>query len=516
MKEKLKAFGLPVTIILVLIGILFFQQLQRMTELPNENWSRSIPFEMETDEKPIVFQTGNDVYYSEEDKVHHFSVNDGLHVKNEGDISFTVPRGYPFWTDGSQFITLSQGVLRLSGGDSEQIIAEEVTGVSTSPEKIVYWQQGEVFQLNPSSLEATNIHSFPTEISNVYFGNDGSYVISQQSDDMNANLYYVNADGKLMGDSFMKITNNKNNKIGNIAYTVQDGEITFILDTQMRSQGVLTYHTHMAKTTIDQLGTAILKPENVTIINEATGAKLETSRYVQIINTEETPTLLFTAEGQEIGDANTVSLYTGELRGTNEITSEAITTTDGITHFPVEVNKGSLMWLNYDGGSYELYGASQSPEVIAASTELNSRSWKESGINTVLMLASSLVTCLVSFYWVLPSLLLLIVLYMAKPNMFEKEEINWVEYVSIVLFAVMPFTFMDKAMNDYFYQSAPSYLTFSGSGWILLLGLTAVTAAIWKFGRNPEWGTFGGAFYFIGVYIMLYITSIGTYVFNLF
>lgn len=105
---------------------------------------------------------------------------------------------------------------------------------------------------------------------------------------------------------------------------------------------------------------------------------------------------------------------------------------------------------------------------------------------------------------------------MAKPNIFEKEEINWVEYVSIAIFAAMPFTFVDKAMNAYFYEIAPSYLTFTGSGWILLLIITAVSAAIWKFGRDPDWGTFGGAFYFIGVYILLYITSIGTYVFNLF
>ena len=515
MKEKLKAFGLPSVIIVILIGVLFFQQLLRLTELPNENWSRSIPFSMETDEKPIVFQSGNEVFYSEKDKVHHFSLNEELDVSNEGDISFTVPRGYPFWTDGEQFITLSQGVLKISGSN-ERVIAEDVTGVATGSDKVIYWQGGNVFEMDPSILESKQIHSFSNEVANVYFGSDGSYVVAQQTDDVNADLFFVSAEREVTQNAFLKVANNKNNQIGNIAYTIQDGEITFIFDTQMRSQGVLTYHLHMAKTAVSDLGSSLLKAENVTIINEANGAKLETPRYVQIMETRETPTLLFTAEGQGIGDDNTVSLYTGVYDGTSTVTSSAFTTTDGITHYPVEVSDGSIVWLDYDGGEYKLFGASQSQEVKEQSTELTSSSYKEAGINTVMLLASSLVTCLVSFYWILPSLLLLIVLYMAKPNIFEKEEINWVEYVSIAIFAAMPFTFVDKAMNAYFYEIAPSYLTFTGSGWILLLIITAVSAAIWKFGRDPDWGTFGGAFYFIGVYILLYITSIGTYVFNLF
>ncbi|TYS18783.1 hypothetical protein FZC78_04550 [Rossellomorea vietnamensis] len=515
MKEKLKAFGLPLMAISVLIGILFFQQLQTLTELPNEKWSRSIPFELETEEKPIVFHKGNEIFYSEQDQVHHYSVNEGLDVKNEGDISFTVPRGYSFWTDGEQFVTLSQGVLTLNG-KSEKVIAEEVTGVATVEDKVIYWQEGNVFKLDLETWESKNLHSFSNEVANVFFGSNGSYVIAEQTDDVNAELFYVTADDAVNASPFLKVANNKNNKLGNLAYTDQDGEITFIYDSQLRSQGVLSYSMYMAKASINELGNTLLKPELVQIINEANGAKLVTPRDVQFMTSTDTPTLLFTAEAQGVGAGNTVSLYTGTYDGSTTIQSSSITTTDGISHFPVEGLGNSIVWLDYKGGNYTLYGASQSPEIMAASTELNTRSWKEAGINTVWMLGSSMVTFLVSFYWILPSLLLLIVLYMTKPNIFEKEEINWVEYVSIAIFALMPFTFIDKAMNGYFYEIAPSYLTFSGSGWILLLIITAVSAVVWKFGRDPEWGTFGGAFYFIGVYIMLYITSIGTYVFNLF
>ncbi|NMH70334.1 hypothetical protein HF072_16255 [Bacillus sp. RO3] len=132
------------------------------------------------------------------------------------------------------------------------------------------------------------------------------------------------------------------------------------------------------------------------------------------------------------------------------------------------------------------------------------------------MLFSSLITILVSFYWVLPSLFILILLYMFKPNIFEKEEINWVEYTCIIVFLVMPITFITKAMGDYYYSSAPGYLIFSGSEYVLLIVISVISSFLWKMGRDPDWGTFGGVFYFIGIYILLYAASIGPYIFKLF
>jgi hypothetical protein len=49
-----------------------------------------------------------------------------------------------------------------------------------------------------------------------------------------------------------------------------------------------------------------------------------------------------------------------------------------------------------------------------------------------------------------------------------------------------------------------------------LLVISALTSLLWKFGRDPDWGTFGGVFYFMGIYILLYATSMGPYIFNLF
>ncbi|WP_456271321.1 hypothetical protein [Bacillus sp. AK031] len=71
-------------------------------------------------------------------------------------------------------------------------------------------------------------------------------------------------------------------------------------------------------------------------------------------------------------------------------------------------------------------------------------------------------------------------------------------------------------MNPYFYEMAPFYYTFPNSGSILLVLMSIITAAVWKWGRDPDWGTFAGVFYFMLVYMLIYIFSVGPYIFNLF
>lgn len=83
-------------------------------------------------------------------------------------------------------------------------------------------------------------------------------------------------------------------------------------------------------------------------------------------------------------------------------------------------------------------------------------------------------------YWFLPSLFLLILLYIFRPNVFEKDGISWAEYVAVILFLFMPVSYTGNAMNAYFYQVAPDYFIFPGSSYILLLLISAMTWIIWK------------------------------------
>ncbi|MGD6968011.1 hypothetical protein ACQCVP_16410 [Rossellomorea vietnamensis] len=516
MKQKLKSFGIPLLAIIALIAALFFHQLSSMTKLPNQEWSRSIPFNFEGQESPITFQRQNEVYLTNVDEVRKFTIGEGLTIEKTETLSMDIPRGYPFWTDGTEFITLSGGQLTLTADGKTEVIDEEVTGIAAKEEQVLYWKQGAVYEYKPADGAASELHTFTNEILDVVFGNDGSYAVIHQKDTVNAEVFYVSSTGEMASSPVLTVKNSTYDQLGSLVLHSDGDEVTIVFGRKMRTGGSLSFNMFKAAGKVSSLEAAPLSAQKLNFINEETNAKLQSPDYARIVSLNGELNLIFTAEGQRVGDNRSIRLYAGELADGTQIAARPVNTNQNVAQNPMKINEESLLWISFNGDYYQLYGASQNSKVKAASIELAAEDWKLSAYNAFLMLFSSMVTVLTASYWLFPSLTLLLVLYIWSPNTFEKEEINWVEYASIALFLVMPFTYMSRAMNSFFYEVAPFYYTFPYSGAILLVAISLVTAIIWKVGRDPEWGTFAGVFYYMLVYMMLYIFSIGPYVFNLF
>ncbi|WJV30622.1 hypothetical protein QTG56_06175 [Rossellomorea sp. AcN35-11] len=52
MREKLKVFGIPICVMLLFVAALFFHQLLLVKELPQPEWSRSLPLDFTSKERP--------------------------------------------------------------------------------------------------------------------------------------------------------------------------------------------------------------------------------------------------------------------------------------------------------------------------------------------------------------------------------------------------------------------------------------------------------------------------------
>lgn len=516
MRENFKSFVIPLVLILLFIGALFFHQLLEVKQQPDPEWSRSIPLDYTSEERPLTFYGKEGLFLASNGKVTQFSLNESLASEREKTLDTSVTRGQPFWTDGSRVIQMKDDQLISTENKEVTTIAEDVTGISTSSNTVFFWNKEDLYTLNPNDLSVKEIFRFPNEVLDVYIEKDGSAICQIRQNDVHSHLYYMDEEWQLVKNPFAIVNTATNHHINGLTFTHENNQLTLLYNEEMRAQGTLSYKIFKLQTSIDGVGKSILKPEAVEILNEESGYKLQSPRSVQFASINGEQSILFTSESHRVGEQNAITLYVAPFSESAQFTASPVSTTKHFTYSPLQISKKSIVWLDYDGDYYELFGASQDKQVIASSTEWSKRSVKEAINNGVLMLFSSLITILVSFYWVLPSLFLLILLYIFKPNIFEKEGINWVEYASIILFILMPLTFIDKAMGDYFYFAAPLYLTFPGSEYVLLLIISALTALLWKFGRNPDWGTFGGVFYFMGIYILLYVTSIGPYVFNLF
>ncbi|MDT9024489.1 MULTISPECIES: hypothetical protein [Rossellomorea] len=516
MKEKFKSFGIPLVLIILFIGALFLHQLLQVKEQPQPDWSRSIPLNYTSEERPVIFNGDKALFLASNGKITGFTFEGALDSTSETTLDTSVTRGHPFWTDGTKVIQIKDDKLISSENNEVMTIAEEATGTSAAMNFVYFWNKENLFSLNPTDLSTKEVFSFSNEILDVYIGNSGSAVVQVKIDDGHSHLYYMDETFQVVKNPFAIVNTATNHHINGLTFTAENNQLTLLYNEEMRAQGTLSYKIFKLQTPMDEIGSSILKPTKIDFMNEMSGSKLQSPRTAQLLSINGEKSILFTSEGHRVGDENAISLYVAPFSDSNQLTAAPVSTTKHFTYSPLQLTNKNIAWLDYDGDTYELFGASQDAQVIADSIEWSKRSVKEAVNNSVLMIFSSLITIMVSFYWVLPSLFLLILLYIFKPNIFEKEEINWVEYASIIMFLVMPITFITKAMGDYFYFAAPEYLMFSGSEYIVLLVISAITSLLWKVGRDPDWGTFGGVFYFMGIYILLYATLIGPYIFNLF
>jgi hypothetical protein len=516
MKEKLKAFGVPLLVILALIASLFFQQLSTMTKLPNEEWSRSIALDYKGKELPISFQRGNELYLTNVDEVKKFVITEGLSVESTEEIAMDVPRGYPFWTDGEAFITLSKGNLELTRKGGTEVIDENVTGIATDEENVLFWKKGDVYTYLLESGETNKIHTFQNDVIDIVFEDSGSYAVIHQKDDANAEVFLADPSGDLIEKPVLTVKNSRYDQLGSLVMNIEGDALTIVYGREMRTGGSLSFNMFKASGKVSELGAEPLSGQQLKFINEESDYELDSPDYASLFTLAGELHLVFTAEGQRIGDGSDMRLYSGVLQDGNQVSAKPVNTNNNVAQNPMKANEESLLWISFNGNYYQLYGASQNSQVKAESLELSTEDWKLSAFNSFLMLFSSMVTVMTGFYWFLPSLTLLLLLYILRPNIFEKDDINWVEYASILIFIIMPYTYMSKAMNPYFYEMAPIYYTFDYSGIIVPLIISIVTAIVWKIGRDPDWGTFAGVFYFMLVYMMFYIFSVGPYIFNLF
>ena len=152
MRAKLKTFGIPILFILLFVGALFFQQLLQVKEQPHPDWSRSIPFDYTSDERPLVFSGEEGLFLSSKGSVTQFSFNESLDAKKVSTLHTSVTRGKPFWTDGFRVIQIKDDQLTSTESGDVKTIAEVVTGISTSSKTVYYWNKEHLFSLNTKDL----------------------------------------------------------------------------------------------------------------------------------------------------------------------------------------------------------------------------------------------------------------------------------------------------------------------------------------------------------------------------
>ncbi|MEI5908701.1 hypothetical protein WAK64_16760 [Bacillus spongiae] len=514
--RKLKTFGIPIVLCSCLFLVLYFQQLNEIKQLPNDEWSRSLPLDVSLSESKQVFHNDNKMYLTSSTDVQVVELNQQMTTQGDT-LPLKVDKGKGFWTNEEKFVYLNKKRVILSDLSSETVIAENVSNVKGADEQVVYWTDNTLYRLNPDTGETTLLSTFENNVEDVYFLNSGEILVLIPNDwNTKANLYLLN-DQDDLPILLSSINTGQQSIIDGISGTIQEnGHIFLLMEKNGRSQGNITYYSYKMEGTIEDFINNTVPLEKINFYDKDSQHQFENSHSLSNFRMKDKTTFTFLAEGLGVTKKNDTSLYLGELKG-NKVESRLISTTDHVANDPFYANDlSSIYWLIYNGESHKLYFSSTDEAVIKDSLTLSKEDYSNAFYNSFLMLFSGFIVLLTSFYVYLPSLTFLIYLNIFKPNVLESEGIHLVEYVSIGMFLVMPIFYLATAMDSFFYSIAPSYLTFDGSLWVISFVLSLITTLVWKWGRDPDWTAMLGSFYFMIVYMLLFMISVGPYFFDLF
>jgi hypothetical protein len=104
------------------------------------------------------------------------------------------------------------------------------------------------------------------------------------------------------------------------------------------------------------------------------------------------------------------------------------------------------------------------------------------------------------------------VLYATNSKAVDDER-PWVFWVPALLFTAIQVYGIQRLFNESFYATAPSYLTFSGSSYVIPVAASVLSLLILKAAKGIEWGVLKSFAYFMGMNFVIALLLVGVYVY---
>jgi hypothetical protein len=509
-----KALFLPLAIVLLLIGMVVWNNIRQETQLPNKEWSRSVSIDTEViNSEPAAFKKGDEyhVYTHVNDGIKTTTLDKNLTIVSEKTETLPIDERGNFWTDGKQIAFVSNGDLILSKDGTQNVLDSEVEFLADAKDRFAYSKGNEIYVYLPESGKSKLIYSGKEKVAELSGNPDSGSFITAIGEKVEMEAFFLQEkDGEYKAHSITKYSKTPTDKIYNFRFA-DDGDNVHILYTFYSSkQGAKSFKTYYSSAPVDQLQELSFK--NVKIKDKSVGYELENPTYVNLSLENNQPTILFSARGSISAKKDAGNIYSAIL---NKDVWEAtrISTTPDFSIYPLKADDQTIFWLKAESvKDYKLFAASQDPSIIKASQSIGKQDIYNAAFDAFAASIVSFIAMTNAFIWIVPPILFLGILYIVKIDVIEEER-SWVKWMSIVLFVITQLYVIQSLFNNRFYTLAPEYLTFDGSSLVIPIIVSTVALYIMQAVKNKEWGLFAQVSYFIAITVLFQIFVVGTYVY---
>ncbi|MFC0523871.1 hypothetical protein ACFFGV_09910 [Pontibacillus salicampi] len=502
----------PLCIVLLSFGFVFFQQIEAISKGPAADWSRKIPLgETATSQPPYQYQNNNEHHLVQlvDGRLVTTTLDKNLHIIGQDSIPSPFQKWRSFYYQGDALLYFDNKQIKSGQGD----VITDAEEFHPTPNGVVYQHQGDIYSLDPDNFETTKLFTLPkghTLLPIQKYKEPSSLIFTYRSEGntLETSLYQLNE------STYSNVHNEDmqfegTEEVSEVSMAYDEDNISVLVQTEKRKFNNLISESHYLSQT--KRSNPSFKYEEITLPDPITHDQLEEIRDVHSIYKEDGFHVLFKGYGNtKRSNTSTSSFNVYELsKKDNEVEVGRRSHSYRLVSNPVYINENSIVW-NEMTDPRTMYVSSSKKEVIDAAKGYTKDDALIALGNAMSMYSRGVLTISLVTHWFVWPLVFFAILFLFFKR-FTDEDKRWVLYAAIGIYMAASFMWKNHFFLPSFERYAPDIFTFTGSSYVLLLFFAVISYLCLQL-TSKEWGSALKATYFIGVHITLVVFILGPYV----
>ncbi len=502
--------------LVISIIALYIQNLTEVIEKPEKNWSRALQIgQTSTNNYPTIRKTKNNTIELLEltnDSLQKKIYNNTMTLKSTDTYKkIPVNKWTKFYADAEQLLYFDDHTI-IDGTTNEPITAAD--NFFPLPSAIFYTKDQQLVHLDPKTKTQTVVPSFDETYDDIVITKTqhgyGFLSYKQQGSQIKLNIDHKgNGITNQVVQDTVEIPLHQTIEETTLA---MDGEkIAFVLKTKTKGTGgkAPVNTIYLYESVNDSL-------QKLSFDDPKSEGTLSDVSDISLTFHEGQLRLLFYARGatqtkfrEEVG----YNIYEA-TRGSHDFFDVyRRSNTPFVSVKPQRLSPNMITWVDIKNETNPIYLASDQQEIIEKTDSVNQDDLIRGLGKTIGMLSVSFIAIILAFHWLIGPVLFLAISFFTSRKLLDNDT-TWLYYGGLVSYFFSFFIFNNRFFIDHIYQTAPNYLTFTGSQYVYGLLFAIIAFVSTHLGsRIKEWSSLIKLFYFITVHVLLLTIVFGPYIF---
>ncbi|SEA07215.1 hypothetical protein SAMN05421743_102372 [Thalassobacillus cyri] len=506
----------PLIIFLAGAALLFFENLQKVTEPADERVSRSwkigeTPLRME----PFIYEKddGYIVSYFHESSLMERTYDEEWELQSEHQYAIDYKKFSRVFNNGETLIYTDSQTL-FHGKEGEKLA--EIDGFFPVQNHAFYLQENRLVHLNPDTMQSKNILELDNTRADVYIKetDEGLHILTVTPGNSTSSIkvYQLGEQHttELLAAKSFPVKSGET--VREVAFDVQESKLGLMIGTLQKQSvsGTPEYHYYYAA---EDFKGSKLSLQTVKADDPFSHGSLKEWSDLQFSLDEDGAKALFVAHGATkttYRDTPAFNIY--ELQITeNQSKVTRMSNTPERSLKPSRAGVDNVLWIDAKGEANEINVASRQEALLTKAAGYKQADFISALGKTVGMFSYAPFTFFITFMWYLWPFLFIFLMMGAFGGAVEEGK-RWVMYTALGLYLLSTLIWNDMLFSEKLMARMPEYLNFQGSTWLLLTAFAVIAYLLMeKEGKWKDWGIPMKFTYFVGIHLLLVTVFIGPY-----